>query len=288
MGRFRPHPARDSLRAQAGQAVGMASTSPICLARKPMHMLSHATGAPVADNQNILTAEPRGPALLQDIWPLEKLAHFECEVIPERRMHAKGSGAFGRFTVTHDITAYTRAKLFSQAGKSADAERDIRGVTVKFYSDEGDRDLVGNNTPVFFMRDPRTSLRSAQNNWDFWTLVPEALHQVTYVMGDRGLSASYHRDGPMHVDGNQGDTIGYDCIKAFSETDFTEDLKRFDVPTLVIHGDDDQIVPIGGSAMLSSKLVKNAVLKIYPGGAHALADTSKDKLNADLLAFLKS
>jgi catalase len=186
-----------------------------------MHMLSHATGAPVADNQNILTAGPRGPALLQDIWLLEKLAHFDREVIPERRMHAKGSGAFGRFTVTHDITRYCRAKVFSQVGKSteifarfstvagergaADAERDIRGFAVKFYTEEGNWDLVGNNTPVFFMRDPlrfpdlnhavkrdpRSNLRSAQNNWDFWTLVPEALHQVTYVMGDRGLPASY-------------------------------------------------------------------------------------------------
>ncbi len=186
-----------------------------------MHKLSHAAGAPVADNQNILTAGPRGPALLQDIWLLEKLAHFDREVIPERRMHAKGSGAFGRFTVTHDITAFTRASLFSQIGKSteifarsstvagergaADAERDIRGFAVKFYTDEGNWDLVGNNTPVFFMRDPlrfpdlnhavkrdpRTNLRSAQNNWDFWTLLPEALHQVTYVMGDRGLPNGY-------------------------------------------------------------------------------------------------
>jgi catalase len=186
-----------------------------------MMPLTHATGAPVADNQNILTAGPRGPALLQDIWLLEKLAHFDREVIPERRMHAKGSGAFGHFTVTHDISRYTCAKLFSRIGHktevftrfstvagergAADAERDIRGFAVKFYTEEGNWDLVGNNTPVFFMReplrfpdlnhavkrDPKTNLRSAQNNWDFWTLVPEALHQVTYVMGDRGLPASY-------------------------------------------------------------------------------------------------
>jgi catalase len=186
-----------------------------------MKKLTHATGAPVADNQNILTAGPRGPALLQDIWLIEKLAHFDREVIPERRMHAKGSGAFGTFTVTHDITPHTKASLFAAIGKqtevfvrfstvagergAADAERDIRGFAVKFYTDEGNWDLVGNNTPVFFMRDPlrfpdlnhavkrdpRTNLRSAQNNWDFWTSVPEALHQVTYVMGDRGLPASY-------------------------------------------------------------------------------------------------
>ena len=186
-----------------------------------MQRLTHANGAPVADNLNIQTAGPRGPALLQDVWLLEKLAQFDREVIPERRMHAKGSGAFGHFTVTRDITAYTRAALFSHIGKktdvfvrfstvagergAADAERDIRGFAIKFYTQEGNWDLVGNNTPVFFMReplrfpdlnhavkrDPRTHLRSPQNNWDFWTLVPEALHQVTYVMGDRGLPASY-------------------------------------------------------------------------------------------------
>ncbi|MEO7938068.1 MAG: catalase [Burkholderiaceae bacterium] len=168
-----------------------------------------------------MTAGPRGPQLLQDVWFLEKLAHFDREVIPERRMHAKGSGAYGTFTVTHDITRYTRAKLFSQIGKktalfsrmstvagergAADAERDIRGFALKFYTEEGNWDLVGNNTPVFFLRDPlkfpdlnhavkrdpRTNLRSAKNNWDFWTLLPEALHQVTIVMSDRGIPASY-------------------------------------------------------------------------------------------------
>ncbi len=186
-----------------------------------MKHITHTNGAPVVDNTNTQTAGPRGPALLQDIWLLEKLAHFDREVIPERRMHAKGSGAFGHFTVTHDISRYTKAKLFGALGKktevfarfstvagergAADAERDIRGFAVKFYTDEGNWDLVGNNTPVFFLRDPlrfpdlnhavkrdpRTNLRSAQNNWDFWTLLPEALHQVTYVMGDRGLPNGY-------------------------------------------------------------------------------------------------
>jgi len=183
--------------------------------------ITHASGAPVADNLNIQTAGPRGPALLQDIWLIEKLAHFDREVIPERRMHAKGSGAYGTFTVTHDITRYTRAKVFSAIGKktdlflrfstvagergAADAERDIRGFAVKFYTEEGNWDLVGNNTPVFFFRDPlrfpdlnhavkrdpRTGMRSANNNWDFWTLLPEALHQVTIVMSDRGIPKSY-------------------------------------------------------------------------------------------------
>ena len=186
-----------------------------------MNKLTTAAGAPVADNQNTQTAGPRGPVLLQDVWHLEKLAHFAREVIPERRMHAKGSGAFGTFTVTHDITKYTRAKLFSSVGKktelfmrfstvagergAADAERDIRGFSVKFYTEEGNWDVVGNNTPVFFMRDPlkfpdlnhavkrdpKTNLRSPDNNWDFWTLLPEALHQVTIVMSDRGIPASY-------------------------------------------------------------------------------------------------
>ncbi|SCF65421.1 catalase [Streptomyces sp. Ncost-T10-10d] len=183
--------------------------------------LTTAVGAPVPDNQNSLTAGPRGPMLLQDVWFLEKLAHFDREVIPERRMHAKGSGAFGTFTVTHDITRYTSAKIFSEVGKrtamfarfstvagergAADAERDIRGFALKFYTDEGNWDLVGNNTPVFFFRDPlkfpdlnhavkrdpRTNLRDPENNWDFWTNLPESLHQVTIVMSDRGIPASY-------------------------------------------------------------------------------------------------
>ncbi|CCK78398.1 catalase [Desulfobacula toluolica] len=183
--------------------------------------LTNNAGAPVADNQNVMTAGPRGPQLLQDVWFLEKLAHFDREVIPERRMHAKGSGAYGTFTVTHDITAYTKAKIFSEIGKktelfmrfstvagergAADAERDIRGFAVKFYTEQGNWDLVGNNTPVFFLRDPlkfpdlnhavkrdpRTNMRSALNNWDFWTSLPEALHQVTIVMSDRGIPASY-------------------------------------------------------------------------------------------------
>jgi catalase len=183
--------------------------------------LTTAAGAPVPDNQNTMTAGPRGPVLLQDVWLLEKLAHFDREVIPERRMHAKGSGAYGTFTVTHDITRYTRAKIFSQVGKktelfarfttvagergAADAERDIRGFAVKFYTEEGNWDLVGNNTPVFFLRDPlkfpdlnhavkrdpRTNMRSAGNNWDFWASLPEALHQITIVMSDRGLPATY-------------------------------------------------------------------------------------------------
>jgi catalase len=183
--------------------------------------LTTTNGCPVADNQNVMTAGPRGPMLLQDFWFLEKLAHFDREVIPERRMHAKGSGAYGTFTVTHDITQYTKARLFSEVGKqtevfarfstvagergAADAERDIRGFAVKFYTEEGNWDMVGNNTPVFFLRDPlkfpdlnhavkrdpRNNMRSAQSNWDYWTLLPEALHQITVVMSDRGIPRTY-------------------------------------------------------------------------------------------------
>src|SRR3954447_3922326 len=192
--------------------------------------LTTVAGAPVVDNQDSMTAGPRGPMLLQDVWFLEKLAHFDREVIPERRMHAKGSGAFGTLTITStEITKYTKAKIFSEVGKqtpmfarfssvagergAADAERDIRGFAVKFYTEEGNWDIVGNNTPVFFFRDPlrfpdlnhaitrdpRTGLRSAGNNWDFWTLLPEALHQVTIVMSDRGIPKSFRN---MHLFGS--------------------------------------------------------------------------------------
>lgn len=183
--------------------------------------LTTISGRPVSDNQNSLTVGPKGPILLQDPWLIEKLAHFDREVIPERRMHAKGSGAFGTFTVTHDITKYTKANIFSEIGKktemfarfstvagergAADTERDIRGFALKFYTQEGNWDLVGNNTPVFFLRDPmkfpdlnhavkrdpRTNMRSADNNWDFWSSLPEALHQVTITMSERGIPASY-------------------------------------------------------------------------------------------------
>ena len=186
-----------------------------------MNKFTTEFGAPVVDDNNVITAGRRGPMLLQDVWFLEKLAHFDREVIPERRMHAKGAGAFGTFTVTHDITRFTKAKIFASIGKktemftrfstvagergAADAERDIRGFAMKFYTEEGNWDLVGNNTPVFFIRDPlkfpdlnhaikrdpRTGMRSPDNNWDYWTLLPEALHQVTIVMSDRGIPRSF-------------------------------------------------------------------------------------------------
>ncbi|MEH1785494.1 catalase [Nostoc sp.] len=188
--------------------------------------LTTADGIPVADNQNSLTAGSRGPVLIQDFHLIEKLAHFNRERIPERVVHAKGAGAFGIFTVTNDISHYTKAKLFSEIGKktevllrfstvggekgSADAERDPRGFAVKFYTEEGNWDITGNNTPVFFIRDPlkfpdfiHTQKRNPQTNykdhnaiWDFWSLSPESLHQVTILFSDRGIPKDYrHMDG---------------------------------------------------------------------------------------------
>ena len=178
-------------------------------------------GQPVADNQNSLTTGPRGPVLLQDIHLVEKLAHFNRERVPERVVHAKGSGAYGTFRVTADITRYTSAKLFESVGKetpaflrfstvggeqgSADTERDPRGFAVKFYTEEGNWDMVGNNTPVFFIkdplkfpdfihtqkRDPRTHLKNPNAVWDFWSLSPEALHQILILFSDRGTPDGY-------------------------------------------------------------------------------------------------
>ena len=183
--------------------------------------LTTAQGNPIADNQNSLTAGPRGPLLVQDYQLLEKMATFNRERVPERVVHAKGSGAFGTFTVTNDITKHTKAKVFSDVGKqtdclvrfstvagergAADAERDVRGFSVKFFTEEGNWDMVGNNTPVFFIRDPykfsdfihtqkrdpKTNLRSNTAMWDFWSLSPESLHQVTILFSDRGLPQGY-------------------------------------------------------------------------------------------------
>ena len=183
--------------------------------------LTTASGIPVADNQNSLTAGPRGPVLLQDFHLIEKLQHFNRERVPERVVHAKGSAAYGTFTVTNDITKYTRAKVFEAVGKqtpvflrfstvggekgSADTERDPRGFAVKFYTEEGNWDLAGNNTPVFFIkdpskfpdfihtqkRDPQTNLKSPTMMWDFWSHSPEALHQITTLFSDRGTPDGY-------------------------------------------------------------------------------------------------
>jgi len=196
--------------------------------------LTTTGGNPVGDNQNSQTAGPRGPVLLQDYQLIEKLAHQNRERIPERVVHAKGWGAHGTLTVTHDISKYTRAKVFSAVGKktpllarfstvagelgAADAERDVRGFSMKFYTDEGNWDLVGNNTPVFFVRDPlkfpdfirtqkrhpRTNLRSPTAMWDFWSLSPETLHQVTTLFSDRGIPTS-----PRFMDGFGSHTFSF-------------------------------------------------------------------------------
>jgi catalase len=188
--------------------------------------ITTASGIPVADNQNSVTAGPRGPVLLQDFHLIEKLQHFNRERIPERVVHAKGSGAYGTFTVTHDITKFTKAKLFAEVGKqtetflrfstvggekgSADTERDPRGFAVRFYTEEGNWDLVGNNTPVFFLkdgikfpdfihtqkRDPQTNLKSPTMMFDFWSRTPESLHQVTTLFSSRGTP-----DGYRHMHG---------------------------------------------------------------------------------------
>jgi catalase len=187
--------------------------------------LTTSNGAPVADNQNAKTVGPRGPVLLEDFQLVEKLAHQNRERIPERVVHAKGWGAHGVLRVTEDISRFTRAACL-QPGKetemlarfstvageqgAADAERDVRGFSLKFYTEEGNWDLVGNNTPVFFVADPykfpdfihtqkrhpRTNMRSATAMWDFWSLCPESLHQVTILMSDRGIPVS-----PMHMNG---------------------------------------------------------------------------------------
>ena len=189
-------------------------------------VLTTAAGIPVADNQNSISAGARGPLLLQDFHLIEKLQHFNRERVPERVVHAKGSGAYGSFTVTHDITHLSKAKLFSEVGKktemflrfstvggergSADTERDPRGFAMKFYTEDGNWDLVGNNTPMFFIndpikfpdfihtqkRDPQTNLKSAAMMFDFWSRAPESLHQVTMLFSDRGTPNGYrHMDG---------------------------------------------------------------------------------------------
>jgi catalase len=207
--------------------------------------LTTASGIAVADNQNSLTAGPRGPVLLQDFHLIEKLQHFNRERIPERVVHAKGSGAYGTFTVTHDITRYTKARLFATIGKqtetfvrfstvggekgSADTERDPRGFATRFYTEEGNWDLVGNNTPMFFIkdpikfpdfvhtqkRDPQTNLKSPTMMFDFWSKAPESLHQVTMLFSSRGTP-----DGYRHMDGFGSHT--YSLINAAGERVFVK------------------------------------------------------------------
>ena len=184
-------------------------------------ILTGAAGIPIADDQNSLSVGPRGPLLLEDFHLIEKNAHFNRERIPERVVHAKGAGAFGYLKVTKDMTRWTKARLFSEPGKqteallrfstvagergSADADRDPRGFALKLYTEDGNYDIVGNNTPVFFIRDgmkfpdfihtqkrdPQTNCKNPNAIWDFWSLSPESLHQVTILFSDRGTPASH-------------------------------------------------------------------------------------------------
>lgn len=293
--------------------------------------LTSVSGCPIANNQDSLTAGPRGPMLMQDVWYLEKMAHFDREVIPERRMHAKGSGAFGRFTVTHDITQYTKAMLFSEVGKqtdmfvrfstvagergAADAERDIRGFAMRFYTEQGNWDLVGNNTPVFFFRDPlkfpdlnhavkrdpRTNMRSPTNNWDFWTGLPEALHQVTIVMSDRGIPASFrHMHGfgshtfsfinadnerywvKFHFKTQQGiknltdqeaaDLVGKD--RESSQRDLYEAIEGGDFPRWTMYV---QIMPEADAATVPYHPFD--LTKVWPKGDYPLIEVGEFELN---------
>jgi catalase len=202
--------------------------------------LTTASGAPVGDDQNSLTAGPRGPVVMEDYLLFERTAHFNRERIPERIVHAKGAGAYGTFTVTKDITKYTSAKLFSEIGKktetvvrfstvagelgSADTVRDPRGFAMRFYTEEGNWDMVGNNTPVFFIRDPlkfsdfihsqkrhpQTHRKSPVRIWDHFSLSPESLHQVTILYSDRGIP-----DGFRFMDGFSSHT--YSLINAKKE-----------------------------------------------------------------------
>lgn len=293
--------------------------------------LTSVSGCPIANNQDSLTAGPRGPLLMQDVWFLEKLAHFDREVIPERRMHAKGSGAFGSFTVTHDISQYTKALLFAEVGKktdmfvrfstvagergAADAERDIRGFAMRFYTEQGNWDLVGNNTPVFFFRDPlkfpdlnhavkrdpRTNMRSPTNNWDFWTGLPEALHQITILMSDRGIPASYrHMHGfgshtfsfinadnerywvKFHFKTQQGiknltdqeaaDLVGQD--RESSQRDLYEAIENGDFPRWTMHV---QIMPEADAAKVPYHPFD--LTKIWPKGDYPLIEVGYFELN---------
>uniref|UniRef100_A0A665UGR3 Catalase n=1 Tax=Echeneis naucrates TaxID=173247 RepID=A0A665UGR3_ECHNA len=188
--------------------------------------LTTGAGHPIGDKLNLQTAGPRGPLLVQDVVFTDEMAHFDRERIPERVVHAKGAGAFGYFEVTHDVSRYCKAKVFEHVGKttpiavrfstvagesgSADTVRDPRGFAVKFYTEEGNWDLTGNNTPIFFIRDallfpsfihtqkrnPQTHMKDPDMVWDFWSLRPECLHQVSFLFSDRGLP-----DGYRHMNG---------------------------------------------------------------------------------------
>ena len=293
--------------------------------------ITTTAGCPVGDNQNSMTAGPRGPVLLQDFQLLEKMAHFNRERIPERVVHAKGTGAYGVFTVTQDITKYTSAKLFSEIGKktdmfirfstvggekgSGDTERDPRGFAVKFYTEEGNWDMVGNNTPVFFIRDalkfgdfihtqkrcPDTNLKSATMMWDFWSLSPESLHQVTILFSSRGTPYGHrHMDGfsshtfslisagkervycKWHFKTMQGikNFTREDAIKMvgedpdFSQRDLTNAIAAGDFPKWKVSV---QIMPEAEAA--TYKVNPFDLTKVWPHGDYPLREVGVMELN---------
>uniref|UniRef100_A0A4W2EHB0 Catalase n=1 Tax=Bos indicus x Bos taurus TaxID=30522 RepID=A0A4W2EHB0_BOBOX len=243
-------------------------------AQKP-DVLTTGGGNPVGDKLNSLTVGPRGPLLVQDVVFTDEMAHFDRERIPERVVHAKGAGAFGYFEVTHDITRYSKAKVFEHIGKrtpiavrfstvagesgSADTVRDPRGFAVKFYTEDGNWDLVGNNTPIFFIRDallfpsfihsqkrnPQTHLKDPDMVWDFWSLRPESLHQVSFLFSDRGIP-----DGHRHMNGYGSHT--FKLVNANGEAVYCK-----------FHYKDRKAILIYGVVKLTPKTIKASHIQ-YP------------------------
>jgi len=292
--------------------------------------LTTTGGAPVPDNQNSVTAGPRGPVLIQDYQLIEKLAHQNRERIPERVVHAKGSGAYGTLTITGDLTKYTKAKVFKPgtqteallrfstvAGErgAADAERDVRGFAMKFYTEDGNWDLVGNNTPVFFIRDPvkfpdfirtqkrhpKSHMRSPTAMWDFWSLSPESLHQVTILFSDRGLPQSFRHmngygshtfslwndagerywvkfhfktmQGHKHWTSNEGnEKIGID--RESSQRDLFESIERGEFPRWRV---EVQIIPEADAEKMSFNPFD--VTKVWPHGDYPMIEVGVLELN---------
>ena len=290
-------------------------------------------GIPVASQEHSLTIGPDGPVLLQDFYLIEQMANFNRERIPERQPHAKGGGGFGSFTVTRDISRYTKAAVFAPgvetevvvrfstvAGErgSPDTWRDPRGFAVRFYTSEGNLDLVGNNTPVFFMRDPikfqnfirsqkrlvASNLRDADMQWDFWSLSPESAHQVTWLMGDRGIPRSWrHMNGysshtymwvsgegsrfwvKYHFKSDQGiecltqaeaDRIaGWDAD--YHQRDLYEAIERGEYPSWTLHM---QIMPF--DAAKSYRFNPFDLTKVWPHGDYPLIEVGRLMLNRNV------
>ena len=294
--------------------------------------LTTAAGVPVGDNQNSRTAGPRGPVLMEDYHLMERMAHFNRERVPERVVHAKGAGAYGTFTVTNDITKYSKAALFSKVGKqtelfirfstvagelgSADTVRDPRGFAIKFYTEEGNWDLVGNNTPVFFVRDPlkfqdfihsqkrdpATGRRSDTMQWDFWSWSPEALHQITTLFSDRGIPKTYrHMNGysshtfsvyndqgerfwcKWHVKTQQGNEGFKDTAEAARIAGENPDHHRQDLWEAIENGDHPkwtvyvQIMPEKEAATYA--IHPFDLTKVWPHGDYPLIEVGEIELN---------